>query len=413
MGALSTITIKELAGPGRRIVLRGPSLPFQGAGWGGEGRLVTTWYPGNAAEATQHVLGPVEVPSSWVGVWRTTQLFRTSALYDEGGGEQQVQRAFVLGQLLEEIFRQQQRLRVEWTNKNDGDTTARRIVREGRAASWDFDYDRSDDINWSIVFDWVSRGTKQQKVVASRQEDVQAALSSSIVAASAAAAIAADLQGFFSDPDIPGSASSFSLGDLENIVDAPLELARSFGRAAQQISDRFKQIGDLVQKVRTLPTQLANQALDVANNAVSIANNFIDQMSSRPAETNALDIKVSDLTRSSEAFVDMINDAESMADAADELRRKVKQSTSVETGILAVHTARGIQIFPTTVAGIATTIAGETLADISRRFYGTVDNAPQIALTNSLPAHQQFIEIGGIVIIPKLDKVVTAGIEGG
>ena len=87
----SSLTIEELgpAGPDfqpRKIVLIGPALPFQGAEWGFENQIVTTWYPGNGQEATQQNLGPREMPSAWEGEWKRTLMGKSPSIFiDEGG----------------------------------------------------------------------------------------------------------------------------------------------------------------------------------------------------------------------------------------------------------------------------------------------------------------------------------------
>ncbi len=120
----SSLTIKELTGLKRVVTLRGPSLPFQGATWGAIQRVVTTWYPGNAVEATQSVMGPALKPSSWTGVWRTTMMLRTPTLYSvNGGSDQTIVQAFTLANILEDIFQLGQRLRVEWTTRMENHET--------------------------------------------------------------------------------------------------------------------------------------------------------------------------------------------------------------------------------------------------------------------------------------------------
>ncbi len=412
----STLVIKELTGLKRVVTLRGPSLPFQGATWGGEQRVTTTWYPGNATEATQHVLGPTEKPSTWVGVWRTTMMVRTPTEFsEEGGSVQRIVRASTLALILEDMFRLGQRLRVEWQNTLPRTATIStktgpleltsilpeetvRIVREGRCVDWDWDYERSDDIDWSMTFDWSSRGARQQKVVTRRQEDVAAVITGLQLEIADAIARLSSLALVRADKalKVPNT-NTLSLGDLENIADFPSNLLRQFTRTVQRISNRFKQIGELIDKVRSIPAQLANQVLDVANNTIAIANQFVDTMSRQPAESNVARVKASQLSKAAEFFNEATTQADLIARSALGIRTIVQDSAKQEKTILAVHVVR----------------QSEQLTAISLHFYNTPDEAASIAKANLLPLNQQTVERGTVLIIPTLDAIKKFSPQGG
>jgi hypothetical protein len=410
----SSLVIKELTGLKRVVTLRGPSLPFQGATWGGLLRVTTTWYPGNAAEATQSVMGPADKPSTWVGAWRTPMMLRTPALFSEGGGsDQYVVQAFTLATLLDDIFRLGQRLRVEWQNTVERSTDSalttqtHRIVREGRCVDWDWDYDRADDIEWTVTFDWASRGARQQKVVTRRNENIAGKLTAMEIALADAVAVLESNALVSSDVDVVNSANTLSLGDLENIADFPADTFQQFTRTAQLISNRFKHIGDLIAKVRAIPLQLANQALDVANNTVAIASQFIDTMSRQPPELNVARVKVSQLSKATEFFNDGITQAEIIRNAAQGLKTVVEDRALNEKTILAVHVVRGVVDIPDSGQ------QGELLANVSTHYYKTPDHAATIAQANLLPVNQMFAERGSVLIIPTLDAVKQFSPQGG
>lgn len=378
----SVIIIRELSGRKRTVELRGPALPFQGANWGGEQRVVTTWYAGNATEATQQVLGPIEKQTSWDGMWRTTQMVKTPSTVNENGREVAILQANVIRDVLESIFRLGSALRVTWSNKD------RSIQREGRCIEWDFAYDRSDDIAWDMTWDWSGRGVRQQRAVSTRKNPVNQDLQSMALTALDVTVIE-QIEGLASSRrDVRLSADRFTLGQLENLVNAPLETTRSFARKAQQIADRAKQLGEIINTVRSLPFQVANQALDQANNAVSIANNFVDEISRRPPEQNSTKTKVSNLTRTASFFGQADNRARLMSRSATRVRRRVESSAQSESTILATHITR----------------QGETLQSISRRYYGTTDEAPTIARANNLPLNQTSLPARTLLIIPTIEQ---------
>lgn len=416
MAVTSTIVIEELTGQRRAVTLRGPSLPFQGASWGGEQRVSTTWYPGNATEATQHVLGPTEKPSTWNGSWRSTQMIGTPTIFTAGNGaEQAITRAFTLREVLEDFFRLGQRLRVTWTNEIFilERPIERRIVREGRAVDWDFNYERADDIAWMVTFDWTSRGARQQKIAARRTETLELDFQATNDRFDQINKALKQNPIVSKNRDVVNSANTLSLGTLENILDFPADTFRTFARTALLLSNRFKRIGELINKTRTIPIQLANQALDVANNTIAIASQFIDTMSRQPPEANVARVKVAQLNAATEFFNDGVTQAEFLRDAAQRLKTKVQESAESQNTILAVHIVRGLQRVPTVVEGKTVAIVGELLTSLSIRFYNTPDHAASIAKANLLPLNQQVVERGTMLVIPTLDAIKQFTPQGG
>tara|TARA_Y100000034_G_scaffold70567_1_gene85125 strand:- start:292 stop:1509 length:1218 start_codon:yes stop_codon:yes gene_type:complete len=393
----STLVIEELSGLKRSVALRGPSLPFQGVNWGGTQRVTTTWYPGNAAEATQHVLGPVEKPTTLNGVWRSTQLTHMPTEATLSGSPAAIADAFSLRELLEDIFRLGQRLRVKWQNNE------RKIVREGRCVDWDFSYERADDIEWTATFDWSSRGARQLKV-STRKKGAQSVLAQLTLQLDAIATKLAAI-GVQLDRQVPSTFSTFSLGQIENFLDGPLNLFKGFARAAQRLSNRIKKVGELINKVRTMPYQFAKQALDIANNAITIANQFADQISRTPPEANLVKVKAAQLATAAAYYGDGVRQADFVKDAANQLKKLVEDSAKQQSTILSVYIVRGTKVFPKIVDGTIVLTPGETLVSISFRFYGTYDHSPSIAKANGLPLNQQIVERGTILVIPTLDAI--------
>lgn len=411
----STLTIKELTGQKRVVTLRGPSLPFQGASWGGQQRVTTTWYPGNASEATQHVLGPTEKESTWDGSFTTTLMLRTPTKFEDPGGAapQSIVRANTLATLLEDIFRLGQRLRVEWQNTIARSTTLPdgqvitsvlaeetfKVVREGRAAEWDFNYERADDIDWTITFDWLSRGATQQKILTTRTETTVAQVTELVIVAQNVAIELDILIGKLTRERPEDFPTTLSLDDIENFLNGPKDLMADFAQSANRISNRFAKIGELIQQTRTLPVSIANQALDVANNAVAVAGQFVDTIGSRPPELNVANARISQLSKSTEAISDSIDQASSLQDAAIRMKTIVQDASSSNQTILAVHVTRGVVDIP------ALGLRGEIVNSISSNFYGTPDHAASLLRANNLPLSQLFIERGKVIIIPTLDAI--------
>ena len=399
----SEIVIVELTGRKRSVVLRGGGLPFQGAQYGGAQRLVTTFYPGNV-EATQSVLGPIETPSSWQGMWRTTMLSRTPAKVDINGDGNivDVSRADVLRDCLEQIFREGQLLRVTWHNKI-GDRPESVITRHGRAADWKFPHDRADDIGWDITFDWVSRGVAQQKVARLRGESSQPDLEALGLVTEQLARDFTDMH-YAYDVKAP-KAAQFTLDSLMNLVNAPLDVVKGFAQTCTLISNRIGKIGDLINAVRNLPTQLLGQLLSIANTAVSTANNFVDKMSQKSPEAMVTSNRASQLAMAVSYYGDAMTQADLMRSKGLALRALVENAAEAQSTILAVYIAKGI-----IEQGGKN---GELLSAISMRFYNSADLTASIAKANRLPLNQQFILRGTVLIIPTLSATRDFTASGG
>lgn len=394
MAEPSVLTIEELTGEKRRVELMGSGLPFRGANWGSSNRLVTTWNPGNGDDATQHVLGPMELPSSWQGEWRTTRLVsKPCVFYGESGDPIRMTRASTIRDVLDAILRSGAKLRVMWEQGE------RKIVREGLAEEWDFAHDRMDDIGWTITWAWSGRGTKKNRVVSFRQDQLAASLHEALVAVNELTADIENAKIAKSKKGVVNSADTFSLGDIEAMANAPFETMKSLSQFANNVASRVDKIAGIVKTVISTPTQLASQAIDVASNAVATFNQIIDEMSrTMPENISTLDNKVSSMTKLASYHGSAQTQAELtaavMAQFERELRRKQsglapggrKNDQATTRDILTVHLSK----------------QGDTFASISQRYYKTPDKAAELASKNAFPSYQVAPPPGNPIIIPKL-----------
>lgn len=394
--AESRILLAELGGARRVLELVGAGLPFQGANWGRAQRVITTWFPGNGADASQQVLGPIELPSEWNGEWSTTMLVVEPCKLDGGN----ITRASTLRDVMEELCAAGQLLRVTWVQETAG--LARRVVREGRLVEVDFTHARADDIGWKASFEWTGRGQRVQRVVAFRtdstsaQVEAQAKALDDLVAKIDNASIA-------SKDGVPGAADSFSLGDLEAMADYPNQLMKQVSQFGKQLANRARHIGDLIRKVRGLPSELAGQLVDVATNAIAVANQFVDAMGQPAPEALALDGKVSRMLQAASYYGDAQTAAGLVVDAAVKLRESAiarrraaenpgqRGTASGEGDVIAVHVVR----------------EGDVLQSISQTYYGTTALAPAIARANGLAGYAVQVDVGTILVIPTIKNAKT------
>ena len=418
----STVLIEELdprgyATPQRQVHLQGPSLPHMGAAWSGENEMTTDWYAGNPDEATQQVLVPKEMPSRWTGEWHRTMMGGTPTLYvdnrEGAGGSTLLHDPDVLAQLLEDMFRGGQRLRVTWvvdSNLGRPDDPASnnpfggRKVRVGRAKSWSFKYTRLQDIAWEIEFHWSGRGAAQAAVASTRSAGV----------ADAFGKYADAMQAILDAQDLAQSQkyapSALTLGQIESFAAAPGAIANSFGRKVQQLLNTGKQLADIANTVATQPAQVANAGLNVARETVDQARAMGDSISAIPAEYMATKAKARDVLRAYKNFGQQCDDAYALATAAAAVEQQMLVLLARQNVALAAD-LRG-QLAPPQAAAIRPyrTRAGDTPQKLSMKFFDTPDRDIDILQANRLPWHTPSFVPGTIIIIPSLSGNASQGV---
>lgn len=408
----SELVIRELAGQKRAIRLRGAALPKQGAAqWGGKQRLVTTWYPGNGSQATQQVLGPVESQTVLSGVWNTTRLYRLPALFEPTPGSHlPVAFADGLREIVEDFLRGGTLLQVLWINAEAATFGGRSIQRIGRASDWNFNYQRMDDMEWSITFEWTGRGLGQQKVTQFRDDATSStniALLQAIIQSVGEATDKTKIQ--LSKRTIPNSANKFSLEQLGQILDAPGKLMKDFTQSMNRLSNRVKTLGDLINKAKGLPYELATQVIDACTTAVVSANHFRDAITRTPPEKYTTQASLAALTRAAAYTKGGIDAADQVASsmyaqqAAIRARVDVRR-TSGPNGKALPPRANTPSVLNGQKLQVQTYLVrkGDTLASISQKFYGVVEGAYGIAFSNGLSLKTIAPPTGKVLIIPPL-----------
>lgn len=408
----SEVVIREVAGLKRALRLVGSGLPKQGAAWGGKQRLVTTWYPGNGAQASQQVLGPTENQTPMNGVWRTTQLTRTPAVFEgKPGAETKIAFADSLREIFEDMLRGGALLQVYWINAEAQTFGARSIYRVGRAADWNFAYDRMDDIVWSVTWDWTSRGLNQQKVTEFRDDPTNAQQQAQFQAVATALADAIDgVKLKASKRTVPLSANKFSLEQLGQLLDAPKNLMRDFGQSMNRISNRVNHLSGLINKAKGMPYEVGNQFLDACLTAVQASNGFYDAMTQKPPELLETQSTLASLTRAASYAKGVTDTSAIVASKSNELAQSIRAQIQVRR----VSGASG-NAFPPPGPATASSLAGdrtqvethivkqgETLLSISQKFYGLPEGAYGIAFSNGLSL-KEIPRVGKVLIIPPLN----------
>lgn len=407
MNPSSTIVIEELSGERRKVELRGGGLPFQGSAfWATQLRVASTWNAGNMTEATQHILGPVELPSEWEGEWTTNRLISFPCYFyeNENSSGMAITRASTLRDVLDGMFYVGSLLRVSWVTGAMGEgafqTPERRVTRIGRATHWKFTPRRADDIPWSITFEWSTRGKRVQSVVAFRSENAQADIRAALMALGELTAKVELATVVSSNRQVKNSANAFTLGDLEAFADGPSRLLRDFSRAAYSITDRLNRVGGLALKMRGLTSELAGQAIDVATNAVAVSTQFVDAISRPAPETLSTQNKVSNLLQTASYYGDAVTQAELVTDSNLELARTLRKRRNAQANATGGDSAQVGDILAVHIAK-----ANETFASISSKYYGTPEHAEAIAINNGFAAYQIEVERGAVIIVPTFSTI--------
>ncbi len=412
--ATSVLTIEELTGNKRRLILKGGGLPLRGASWGAASVVSTTWNNGNR-QATQQVLVSQLLPSDFEGVWRTTQLLVSPPQYEGPEGFRQVGLAFELYEIFENIREAAQLLRVTWTNQatrsaggTDGTVHSHTITRLGRLVEFDAPHDNLDDIKWKATFDWVSKGDSSPKSVDFRGDDLIASTRAAIQKQDAVSKeVATNLlralesQGFRKK----NYTSTFTLGQLEQMANAPLAIVDSFANTANSVSNRLKKVGDLVLKTRSVPLAIAGRVLDVANNAVGVATSFCDDISQKAPEQQVLGSKLSMVTRTASYFSGVQTQAQLMEAANSQLAQQARLRKNAASGQSQplVNSSKAGDVFEVYIPR-----DGDTMVSIAYRKYNA-DVSGQLCKANGLPAQTIRPPRRAPLILPTLSVLEARG----
>ena len=254
MPSVPAISIEILDGllKGEIIKLEGRAMPYKGVGWETEQRIKTTYYPGNPV-ATQQVFGPIEKNTIFTGMWKDRFL---------GNG---MARALV--NTFRDLVRTASPVEVTWgmgvaEYEIQGITgpiltIGNSIIRRGLVKRISPKFDRAQDINWEMEFEWsgaddpisaivISAGHIDLKVAQSGLWEWLNSLRNWIAAIGRLIAAAVDF-----------------LSDILRIVDVMLSI----------VDVALKAIGSIMDAVATLvslPGELIERGLEVCDSIVRL-----------------------------------------------------------------------------------------------------------------------------------------------
>lgn len=396
----SVVMIEELTGAKRKLELYGSGMPRKGAPWAGSLKKSKTNNMGNADRATLQVLGPAEDPSSWAGRWATTMLLATPAQFIDEGGKtpENIVRAKTLADILEGIFRAGQRLRVTWVQTDS--SKPRRIVREGVAENWVFAVDTADDVEWSISWDWVSRGPQAAQVDKGGDKTLASLREANRVLTqyTTEVAIRDELQSKGGDV-FP---NSFSLSDLEAIANIPKEFAKQLQQFSTLLTTKIGKYASLIVSAAATPVQFATSMTNIATNAITTLNQTIDSMGAvMPDALSDLDGSAAALVNAADYYSVSQDGAENIVGSMAQILANVQQRRS---GIKA--SATGDQAISVDILAVVISRSTDTFYSLSMRYYGTADLSSSIAIANGFDEAEFAPPTGTTLVIPNINPVL-------
>jgi hypothetical protein len=382
---------------GRQLVLTGPGLPFMGAEWASKSVVKTKWYNGNP-NATQQALGPQEMPSTWQGDWRRTMLGRSPAQYtDEKGAVSRVVNPINLWNILETIAREGRMLRVIWSVSSVDAESTGQVIREGRMTELHFKPQRLQDIEWTITFDWASRGRpnplKVSEARAARVGDIDRDYINKLNQLVALNTIASFAK---------NNPAALTLGQLEAVANYPSTLVNSLARQVQSIGSQVGQVVNIAATLATQPMSIVGRVIDLARNTVSQINGFGDSISRIPAETLTTKSKLADLIRATKTFNKQVDSSEVLAQAGLAFALKMQQQFQAQS---AGRTNPSRLANPQAATQVYLTKPGDTPERISMIFYKSPDHGGDILRANKLSWHTPTLPPGKALLIPALETM--------
>jgi len=389
----STVTIEELTGRKRKLRLRGGGLPLHGTAFPAKMRLKTSWLPGNSTEAVQQVLGGEDGAPEWEGKWSTPTLASLPSHFTDGGDPKPIARAATLVDLVDLLRAAGSKLRITWAQDDD-----HVVVREGRIAEFEPRFRTKDDVEWRITWEWTGRGGTSKRIVSlkkdgqlAKHKQIESELSKLKAELTASSIIS-------SNKDLFGSASHFSLGQLEGFLDGIKNFTGKFASSIELLGTRIKQIGDLVQSVEDLPADIAQQFVDAAATVMSDCAAFSDAVSvSGPEAYTRFDQSASVATIAHAA--NYLSGAKAASDrvvlACAEARAALLKKGGQSPGSAS---ANGKPM--PDLAGIVIAKQGDTFASIAKRVLGDPSLGPAVARATGYSLFDQAPRIGEVVIVP-------------
>jgi hypothetical protein len=367
MGEPTSFTIKTTSAPARELILRGRALPYQPFELEGSMRAEFTWYPGNAVATTQ-MLGAQEKPTVIKGRWKDRFIRHTTdagvpvtntglALFNGLS----VADVFQLSQAVEEIRLAGQEVEVTWDSH----------VRIGILLRFRQSWQRREDLDWEMEFQWTSRGEKQSPVTLPASPET--------LNLSAQFADEVEVLRVAMEPPI------FSVVE---------EFTSTIESAFEEIDDASLAVENAVRAGLALaltPVEVAERGLAAAESMRVAASNIVAaveqfpplQLIKRPPDDDASGVSLGDVL------------------VADQWSRAIKQAARALQATASAE-ADSLKTIARQESLLAVFVAKQPLdlRDVSVKYYGTQEEWRRILIYNALESSR--LEAGQTVLVPRI-----------
>jgi hypothetical protein len=272
-------------------------------------------------------------------------------------------------------------------------------VRLGRIAEFEPKFDRPDDIQWELRFEWIGRGEDSLPPAPARGESLRAALAAVSLAMGDVASSIEAARAVSARASIPLSADAFTLGDIEQLAGAPAALVADLARAARQIEAQADQAGSAIEKVRSTPDALRSQCFGIASGARGTMSRFEQRIGTAPAETLASDDRRAAPALRAAVFMGAASDGARRAGEAASTAARL----SGRRGSAIRFDDRGRRASDGDVEQVYVSKKGDTFATIALRFWGDTARAGDLARANGFSGYAVAPPPGTALVVPALD----------
>jgi hypothetical protein len=346
----STIVIRELTGDKRTVTLQGRGGPYRPLDIEGEQEMELTKLPGTV-EKTATILGPVELPTTINGSWKTMFLGKGEVTLNNAP----VTTAREVVKLFDSIRLLGQLVEFTWL-----DTLRRGFIKKFRAT-----WLTSEDVEWSITFEWISRGERTAPAVFVSDTSMGDAF--------------ADVGGVF------GFLDSIQVPDFQLQIPLVDELQAIVNKIGNLVLDAENAVLNFTDKINT-PVRSIRGLISTLQSLEDEAGLMIEfLMAQPPAAFSTTPVASQGYSEKQSAA---LYREELRAWAAELRRTSVESRTNlmaqISTTLLATYTAR----------------AGEDLRDVASQFYGSPFEWRRLMIFNDLYTVE--LEAGQIVLVPPL-----------
>ncbi len=359
------------------IRLEGRALPYQGVAFSTEQRISTTYYPGNPV-ATQQTMGPVEKNTTIKGTWKDKFL---------GNGQSQV-----LMKLFDGLMRRGTRVKIQWGHNINlftpngaidaslpDETTD--IVRIGLIKNFTHTYDRPQDIQWEMEFEFSGRDEPASTVLQTAQvinpKDNLSQVAESFKDSEGA------LLAFKSNPAIRNAAGLFP--DAVNIV--PLPLPSNAQLLLGNVNATIDQLQTVIDAgVTTLANanQYLNDISDALSNISNLNRDSIEKCITVCAQgyqallhlENVIDRTPKSILVPTDGALAFLNMSTIMFDMTHTCDSSISQSVSTQKSLQG-------RLIPLTIDNVRA-IPGTDMRELALKYYGDGDLWYLIANYNNL-----------------------------